>query len=184
MAILPAVSSSAMHGAVVPIGYQLLSNSTTRQISFSNIPQGYQDLKIVWYGRSITGSSSDTMNFDFLDSSTLYSETRLGGTGSSTYSDRATARSNLDIGTCPGASATSGIFANAELDILNYANTSTYKTILIRCANDQNGSGYAQLNVGLWSNTNAITSLRLYPATNNFTSGSSVTLYGIRTVGQ
>jgi hypothetical protein len=183
MAILPAVSSSAMHGAVVPIAYQTLSVQTAT-FTFSNIPQIYQDLMLV-----ITAANNGSAQYQQIrlngDSSTNYSNTLLQGDGSSAASAR-TASSNAigEIGVSPNNSP-STLFGSTNIHILNYSNNTTNKTVLSRNAADANGSGYSILNVGLYRNTSAITSISfLHQAGSGFVAGSTFALYGIRTVNQ
>ena len=188
MAILPAVSS-AMHGAVVPIAYAYAS-STTNSFSFSNIPQKYQDLFLVINARSdFSGNQSGVSIYLNGASSTAgYSVTSLYGDGASAISIRGTTSTptyGFTFGdtAIPAASATTGIFGTIETNILNYANTSTYKTALMRSASDLNGSGRTWLTSALWANTSAITSFTVNTQ-GNWVTGSSATLYGIRTIGQ
>ena len=175
MAILPAVSS-AMHGAVVPIAYASMTGGST-SVTFSNIPQKYQDLYIVYYGQ---GNGSITLSLN--GASTGYTYTFLLGTGSSASSSRGTYSALPISGTSSYNPA--GVFCSANTHILNYANTTTYKTTIGRSAADANGSGFTELIAGLWSNTSAITSLSVGINSSTFATGSTVTLYGIRTVGQ
>jgi hypothetical protein len=68
----------------------------------------------------------------------------------------------------------------AIIDILDYANTSKYKTARTLTGSDTNGAGYAILRSGVWMNTNAITSLNITASAGNFNQYSSFALYGIR----
>ena len=187
MAILPAVSSSAMHGAVVPIAYFSISGSSTSDVGFTNIPQGYQDLMLVIFGRTTaTGSTYGTLNICYnntYSSSSTMSGTRLLGDGGSATSSRFTAYGAADAGYIPSSTATSGVFSSTELHILNYANTSTFKTILSRSACDLNGSGVTSLIASLWPFTAAINSIQIF-SSGNYATGSTFALYGIRTIGQ
>ena len=186
MAILPAVSS-AMHGAVVPIAYGV-GNGTSNGITFTNIPQTYQDLMIVVNYRS---TAAVTLDLLYLYANNVtngnYSSTLLNGDGSSATSTRLTSDYyGSQCGSTPGASATSGIFGSAIIHILNYTNSSQYKTAITRSASDLNGSGKTQLAVSLLRGTGAITSVSpfVYGNSGNIATGSTVTLYGIRSVGQ
>jgi hypothetical protein len=170
-----------MHGAIVPIAYTKLASNGN--ITFSNIPQGYQDLYIIGNVRS-TNTSQDTLAIDLTYGATEYSSTWLLGDGSSATSNR---QSNQYVSSVPytnGANATAGIFSSFETHILNYANTSTYKTILTRMASDQNGSGWTSLTVGLRRNTAAVTFLEFAGANAVFAAGSTFAIYGVRTVNQ
>ena len=187
MPISPAaVSSSAMHGAVVPIASNQPS-SGTGVVTFSNIPQIYQDLRMVAYVRDTQSGTDASTSFYYLNNNTgssNYSFTNLYGNGTSAISDRTTNASYWNNNAAiPKAGTTSGTFGVITLDILNYANSTTFKTGLSRAACDLNGSGTTYLTALLWRQTAAINTISFYP-TIGFADGTTVTLYGIRTVGQ
>lgn len=182
MAIIPGVGASSMHGAVVPLAY--LSNLAAVS-AFTNIPSGYQDLMVVINARGSRSLTSDDCLIRFNnDGSGINSWTFLQGDGSSATSARNTSGNNfIVVGSMPASNATSGIFGSIICHILNYANTSTYKTILSRSACDLNGSGYSQETIGLYRSTSAINRIDVTQYV-GYTSGSTATLYGVRTVGQ
>jgi hypothetical protein len=170
-----------MHGAVVPIGYYSITASTT----FFNIPQNYQDLMVVYNTRDTTAATGATLTFYLnADGANNYSYTSLNGDGSSATSARTTNQGAFVQLLHPGANATSGIFGSNIVHILNYANTSTYKTVLTRTAEDLNGSGNTRLTSGLYRSTSGITAISAHSTSGSFASGSTVSIYGIRTVGQ
>ena len=185
MAILPAVSS-AMHGAVVPIAQYVADGSSGYVLAFSNISQTYQDLMIVANSRN---TSASALGYPYVrlndDASSLYSDTDLVGNGTSATSSRNSTGGVGRVGVEPSGSSTSGIYGTLIIHILNYANTSTFKTILSRSAADLNGSGETRLLATLYRSTSGISSIRISDEIGgNFASGSTWTLYGIRTVGQ
>lgn len=164
-------------GAMVPIA------SGVGTASFANIPQTFQDLYLV---ANLRGSNANTIEFSFsnlnLSSDTLYSYTSIQGDGSSASSSRTNiGNTAFFLGVMPGGNSTTGIFGALEMWILNYANTSTFKTVLYRLAADQNGSGETRLGVGLFRSTAAINTLQAFGG-NGTASGSTATLYGIRAV--
>jgi hypothetical protein len=173
---------SSMHGAVVPLAYATASG--TSSVYFGSIPQTYQDLYVVVYSRDATSGTTTTL-FTFLnsDSTSLYSYTYLQGDGASATSGRASNTNPFGVASQIASGATSGIFASNTMHILNYTNTSTYKTILGRSASDANGSGNTRLYAGLYRSTSAITAVTINAAS-TFTAGSTVALYGVRTVNQ
>jgi hypothetical protein len=176
------MNANNMYGAMVPISTATFSGSTS-EVIFSSIPQTYQDLQIVLMGRSTNASATVDPHFALNgDSSSIYSATSLIGTGSSTVSERITNSNVGYFGKMPGASTTSGIFGVANLYFLNYASTSTFKTSLVRLANDYNGSGTTELRVTLWRSTAAINSITLKATSGNWTDTTTATLYGIRAV--
>ena len=151
--------------------------SATGTVTFSSISGSYTDLILVASGYNAVGDFSGArMRFNS-DSGSNYSRTRLYGDGTSGVSSRtANATSAVFIGT--GWSTTSSNIGNAIAHIMNYSNTTTYKTILNR-ANLANSSVYTDVN--LWRSTSAITSIELSMASpDTFASGSTFTLYGIK----
>jgi hypothetical protein len=146
--------------------------TATSTVTFSSIPSGYTDLVLV---SSLLGTVGQNQNIRFNnDSATNYSNTYLEGDGSSAYSGR---RSNqtylIDFGVIR---TTANTFSTNILQILNYSNTTTFKTALTR-----NGlaSTALQAVVGLWRSTSAINRIDLSPGSGNFEVGSTFSLYGI-----
>jgi hypothetical protein len=176
------INSPYIYGALVPIA-SYTANGTATGIQFSSIPQTYQDLLIVQNLRSSRGTTTEEFWQRFNNNeSTDYSYTYLRGDGSSPSSVRfsnQTVTNRFDI---PAGNATSGIFGASQVHILNYANTSTFKPVLVRSACDLNGSGNSNLSAGLFRSTAAITTINVATENgSNLVSGSTVILYGIRT---
>ena len=154
-----------------PIARQTL-NSDAASVTFSSIPSTYTDLILV---ASIKGSTND---FEILlqfnsDTTTNYSHTFLYGTGSTAGSSRGSNQSAVRIGS--GNSNTN--FDTYIANIQNYANTTTYKTVISREAS----SGIVvSTTVGLWRKTpEAINTILIKRGNGNLVSGSTFTLYGI-----
>lgn len=177
------MNANNQYGAMVPIASVTLSSFAN--FNFTNIPQTYQDLRIVIYSNTQTaGALADNMvmwlNNDF--ATTKYSTTWLRGDGSSASSSRLTSSAGSvgQVGTRP-AFATN-LYGVIAVDILNYANTSTFKTFLSRAASDSNGSGRTELFAGLFQSTAGISQID-FGGTGNFPGpGTTATLYGIRAV--
>ena len=151
----------------VPIQAITLS-ATASSIEFTGIPQTYTDLVLVC---NVTASASATASIRFNgDSSSLYSFTQMFGNGSTASSNRTANTTSISIG-YPFTS-----IGTTTLQIQNYSNTVTNKTILTR---DSNASNFVATVVGLWRNTAAISSLTINLSTGTFSSGSTFTLYGI-----
>lgn len=178
------MNAGNQYGAMVPIASSTLS--ANGYFEFSNIPQTYQDLFISVNARAAATvgdsgySNQSYITAYFNDITSNYSVTFLIGDGSSATSTRASTQSNCYFGFIPNANATSGIFGSTTVHILNYANTSTFKTTLSRTAGDANGSGTTTLTVNNWRNTAAINKITLYCSYTNFLAGTTATLYGIR----
>lgn len=145
--------------------------SAASTVDFNSISGSYTDLVIVFSaGEPVGGYLGLRFNGD---TTTNYSRTFLYGTGTSAVSDRASNVSSIFIN-C-GASVGAGV---AVVNIQNYTNTTTYKTVLAR--NNSQTDGLVMANVGLWRKTpEAITSITLFGGGGNITAGSTFTLYGI-----
>jgi len=153
-----------------PIASQTLS-SAAASVTFSGIPQTYTDLVVVFAGSITTGFDAINMQFNG-DTGTTYSRTVLTGNGSSATSSRDSNATSMQIGIV-GTEQSSSIW-----NIMNYANTTTNKTVLSRGNSSANS---VRANVGLWRNTAAITSITITAASSTFISGSTFNLYGIAT---
>jgi hypothetical protein len=112
------------------------------------------------------------------DSASNYSTTILYGTGSTAASTRYTTQSSM-YANYNGIPNATNIYGAFTFNILNYANASTNKTLLIRTSGDANGSGWVELAVGRWANNAAVSSLSIFAGA-FFTSGSTFSLYGVR----
>jgi len=154
-------------------------STTATTVTFNSIPNTYDDLQLIVYGRADTASNYGRVRFNN-DSGTNYSFTYLYGNGTSALSAQS---SNNTSGyvfyfEIPSAANT---FGSAKLDILNYANTTYNKSWLVRDAHDLNGSGTTDLAAGLYRSTSAISRLDvIIQGTGNFASGSVFALYGIK----
>lgn len=168
-----AINSTYIYGAMVPIASTTITTAFN-EINFLNVPQTYQDLRIVLNIQNTTASADMffTLNGDFTGNSG--SRTILFGDGSSAQSTR---RTNDSVVYMPMYSS-STIFSTLTIDILNYTSTNQ-KMVLWRLAQDLNGSGYSMLGVGR-KNIGAVTSININSNGGNYSVGSTATLYGIR----
>jgi len=149
-------------------------------ITFSSIPATYTHLQIRGIARATTSGSSFvncTISYNS-DTGANYAGHDLYGDGSSAVAGGGGSRvpSNIGVVTFPDASIAANIFGTGIIDILDYANTSKYKTIRVLTGADANGSGYILLRSELWQNTSAISTITLTAA---FAQYSQFALYGI-----
>ena len=147
--------------------------STQSSISFSSINGGYTDLVLIFDGLGTTGSTNDIGLRLNGDTGTNYSNTLIYGLGSVAGSGRHTG-----LNFFRGWYLSSTAQTNCIFNIMDYANTTTFKTVIGR-SNISNAEVNAA--VGLYRSTSAITSLSLTPqGGSSFTSGSTFKLYGIQ----
>ena len=146
-------------------------------ITFTGIPQGYTDLVVVFSGNSTqTGSSVNSLRLRVNGNPTvIYSDTGLEGNGTSASSYRSTGNDFMVVG---NISQASGPVGNVITQLMNYSNTTTFKTVLSRSNNSQTVTSAI---VGLFRSTSAITSIEFYrDGTNNIAVDSTFSLYGIK----
>jgi hypothetical protein len=152
-----------------PIATQTLS-SATGTVTFTSIPSTYTDLVLVASG---TTASNSGWGVQFnSDTASNYSSTFIEGSGSATISERYSA--NL-IRVAWNSIWNSSTPSNGIVNIQNYSNANTYKTLVSR----SNGSTYVEAGVGVWRNTSAINRIDIIGSGANFAIGSTFTLYGI-----
>lgn len=140
--------------------------------TFSSIPATYTDLIMVISAKSTTDSYVKIQYNG--DTASNYSTTSIyggsGGAGSKRGSNMTYWQTFYNYN---GGDWTTQIF-----HIFNYANTTTFKTAILR----ENAPQYeVGANVGMWRKTpEAINSIKIETVSGNFNSGSTFTLYGIK----
>lgn len=154
----------------------------------SGISQDYDELYIDLKERTNSAVQSDGTYLMFNGDYTIgnYAYQRDGANNGS--SDTAQAGSPSLPG-APGATAAAGIFANTQIYIQDYADSTTVKSYT-----SYNGFVYATTVTGsarwvgahytVWNNTNAITQITIRPdgyPTDNFAAGSRIRIWGVKT---
>ena len=142
-------------------------------VTFSSIPATYTDLVLICDTKASTGTPNNRMQVNS-DTATNYSQTVLAGNGTTATSARSS--SNTFIYADYYATNDTTNNKNTIIQFMNYANTSTYKTILSRANNAAAGTDAI---VGLWRSTSAINSITVYVAS-SWASGAIFSLYGIK----
>lgn len=143
----------------------------TATVTFSSIPSIYTDLVIVV---NANADSSTQLRLRFnSDTGSNYSATMVGADGADAFTVRVSNEASMNAA---GLATRSGVNI---LNIMNYANTTTYKTVIGRWNLDSPGYGETGVKIGTWRSTAAITSIVLFPTSGNFTTDSTLTLYGI-----
>tara|TARA_R110000868_G_scaffold144632_1_gene363940 strand:+ start:2858 stop:3352 length:495 start_codon:yes stop_codon:yes gene_type:complete len=162
----------------MPTTYEPIATTTAgsvTSVSFASIASTYTDLICVINGKP-SGTSYLAIQFND-DNGGNFSNTHLYGNGSSAGSGRYTNLSGGAYLTYDYA-LSSGAPGTTIVQIMNYSNTTTYKTFLARA----NSTQYtAEATVGLWRSTSAINkvTIKLEPGGSNM-NGMTFTLYGIK----
>jgi hypothetical protein len=147
---------------------------------FTNIPQNYTHLQMRVICRTDRSATDDYFvvrpNGDAAGSNYYYHI--LTGNGSTT----SVSSSNASVGRMgwvPAASAPANVFGVLIIDILDYANTTKYKTGRSIGGWDGNGSGETAISSWFYPSFSPITSILFGGDIGNPVAGSSFALYGI-----
>jgi len=165
----------------MPITYKKIASVTVgsggaADIEFTSIPGTYTDLVLKVSARCDFATLVTQMNISFNASTSNFTWRFLSGDGSAAGSSSG---SNNRGGIDNGSTSTASTFSNTEIYIPNYAG-STNKSYSSDSVVENNATqGYGNLLAGLWSQTSAITSIKLTDASGNFVQHSTATLYGI-----
>ena len=165
----------ALGTVTVPIG-------GLSSITFAGIPQtGYSHLQIRGIGRTGRASIEDNLRVTFnSDTGSNYSWHNLAGYGSGVEANGFATQTGMNLGWITAASAGASIFGTALIDVLDYVNTSKYKTSRSLTGYDTNGGGQILFASGSWRNTAAINSVTITPVFSTFNQYSQFALYGVK----
>ncbi len=158
------------------------ATSTTSSFTFSSIPQTYKHLQLRAIGRTSRANVEDGLYIRLNgDTGGNYNAhiLRGNGTNASSFLATTTTDSKIESYGMPGNSATSGIYGAAVLDLLDYTDTNKKKVTRMLTGDDRNGSGWIELNSGLWMSTAAVTSITVF-AIGSWLVDSQFALYGIK----
>jgi len=161
----------------VPSSFESIAtlNPTGTTATFSSIPSTYKSLQIRWMIKDASGNTP-FIRFNG-DSSSVYTTHSMDG--SSSYYAQSQINASSGFINYWGTSTGSNIFTVGRTNIIDYANTSKFKTVRNFTGYDENGSGAISLVSNLWRSTSAISSLVITcPA--GYVSGSVISLYGIK----
>ena len=170
----------------MPVTYKKIASVTVgsggaSSIEFSGIVSTYTDLSLLISLRSNRAAPpiNEGVLLTFNNSSTGYSNRAIEGNGSSASSFTGSTTS-INLIQATATNATASTFGSAFIYIPNYAG-STNKSVSIDYVTENNAtSALAGLTAALWSNTSAITSLKLTPEVGTlWDQHSTATLYGI-----
>jgi len=170
----------------MPPSYESIATITvgaggSASIDLQSIPSTFTHLQIRGLVQNTTANTSvtsGTVRFNN-DTGANYAYHYLNGSGSATgaggLNSQTSALATTDIGT----NATN-VFGTFVMDILDYKNTSRYKTFRCLSGVDNNGSGYLQIFSGLYMSTSAINRITFIPGASNYSQNSTIAIYGIK----
>jgi len=159
------------------------TTSTAPSVVFNSIPQSYTDIVL------IMTPVLETASYPYLrfnnDSGSNYSDIYIGGNMNSTlYGGERTLNTRGYIAENVTHLTDSNAKTNIIVNIMNYADTTSNKTWLLRGNSPYSGTYTgSELVAGYWANTSAVTSITIGTAAGgvdyNLASGTVISLYGI-----
>lgn len=153
----------------------LTLTSPDNSITISNIPATYRDLVFIVTHKVDSAAQAEDWYFRFNgDAGSNYSFVRMFGNGSNAFSTSGSgtyANNFIDDTTN---------FSNYVIQIMDYSATDKHKTFLVR---ENLATFQVNARAGRWASTAAINSISITSAdfgADNFSVGSTFSLYGIR----
>lgn len=165
----------------MPVTYKLISTvtvstATQAAIEFTSIPATFDDLVIKVSART-NAANVTNVAISFNGSTANFSTRNLFGDGSTAASFSA---NNNTTGILQGTDYTASTFTNGEIYIPNYVG-STNKSFSVDMVTENNATAsYQVFNANLWSQTAAITSIKIESNSGSLVQYSTAYLYGIK----
>jgi hypothetical protein len=155
-----------------PIATQTLGSSAAT-VTFTGISSAYTDCILIVNATLTAGTQYLYIRVGngSIDSGSNYSNTHIIGDGTSPATSRQSNQTELFLGYLDTTRSTHIV------QLQNYSNTTTNKSLLCRSNNTSTWTGAW---VGLWRNTAAINQIQANGLGANFAAGSTFTLYGIK----
>jgi hypothetical protein len=167
--------------------YELIASNTltttAASITFSSIPATYTDLVLRVSARTDRAGTNQEMRLRFNGSSSAdYSNTLLQGNAGAASSERQSSQVYIArIRQVTSTDATANTFGSIEIYIPSYlSNTNKPLSSFGADENNTENDPFVGVNAGLWSDTSAINQIDLILPADDFISGSSFFLYGIK----
>jgi hypothetical protein len=165
------------------IASALVGAGGTASITFSNIPQGYKHLQI----RGIARTNRPDGNQDGIklvynsDTGSNYANHYLLGNGSAASTSGGSSVNYNWFNGVTNSVSTANCYGGFLLDLIDYSNTSKYKTLRFLSGREDNTAGAVWFESGIWTNNAPVTSIRFTPNTGpNFVQHTRLSLYGIK----
>ena len=174
--------------AYFPIATTTVASGGTASITFSSIPNTYTHLQLRITAQSNrTTYGIDNAYFQFnSDTTANYSYHFMNAEGTSAGYSTAINSTSISAGDrIIGTSVGSGTWGSLIVDILDYTNTSKYKTTRYLSGCDTNGlvagfAGMVNFGSGMWLDTSAINTIKFAAFGGNLNQYTIATLYGIK----
>ena len=153
-------------------------------ITFSSIPGNFRNLNLVVQARGDQDAAVTSVLIQFNgDTGSNYDYQYLAGQAANLSAAEAFAQAFILVGQVAANTAGAGIAGGLDITIHNYSGTTLNKG-LSSLASTKTGTSTGNLLTwligGFWRNSAAITSIKIYPASDNFVAGTVASLYGLQ----
>jgi hypothetical protein len=157
-----------------------VSGSSVASIDFTSISGSYTDLIVIGSIKAASATNPQPFVRFNNDSSTNYSVTNMYGNGTTAGSTRFSSQAQIRLNYVVDPNTTE--YTNLIMNIQNYSNTTTYKTVLNKLTLGGGSNSGLDVSAGLWRSTSAINRLTftLENSSSNFAVGCVFTIYGIK----
>jgi len=169
---------------------ELSGNGSSPVLEFANIPQVYRHLRLIGTARSSgsNGLAECRLTFEVTPTAGAYNNQRLyasgeGGVGVAVYGNENIGNEWITLFVVAASTSDANLHGSAVVDILEYRDTSAFKTVLVHACDFRTISSLNLLwrrLTGLWESTAAIDRIRLTLSFDAFAATTRFTLYGIR----
>jgi len=166
-------------GAYDSLAVVTLSTNTS-SVTFSGIPAGYEHLQIRYIVRDSFAANVDFTTVKFNGASSGYSWHYLRGNGAAAQAAAGTSATSIRVGFIPYANDPANVFGAGIVDILDYSNTTKFKTLRSLNGTDTNGAGLISLSSGLYQSTETVSSITFESAGTAYVANSTFALYGVK----
>jgi hypothetical protein len=167
--------------------YTLISSNTlsatTASVTFSSIPQTYNDLVLKVSARADTVDTNVNIYIQFNGNTTgsNYNGLQYGYYSANNNYNEVFNRNQMDYGLwASGANILTNMFAANEVYIPNYTSSMLKVLGAQGIIENNSSSGWALMTSSEWRQTAAVTSILMQPYSGNFLAGSTFWLYGIK----
>lgn len=177
--IIASSGGAAAGGDFESIASVTVGSGGAANVTFSSIPSTYQHLQIRYITRNEAANDAILLNFNNDSTNANYAKHQLRGNGSAAT---AVGQASIvpELPTVPYLGITANVYNATIVDVLDYANTNKNTTLRALGGYDANGSGAIWLASGLWMNTAAVSTIKLYAESGDIAEYSSFALYGIK----
>ena len=174
-------AGAAGGGAAFELLETTVLGADVASVSFSSLGtySAYKHLQV----RAVlqdTGGNLLRVTFNSTSGGTDYATHRLQGDGSSVSAQQINLNDTITLASLPTRGNEANTFMGWVVDLLDFSNTNKNKTIKAITGTAQASFRRTGLYTGLWASTAAITTITFAVTSGSITSGSRLSLYGVR----